>query len=69
MIYDIFDTYGIDNCRIVLIETYPCESRHQLTSREAHYIRTVACVNQHIPGRTDEQYYQDNKVKLTKKTQ
>ena len=64
MAYDIFDKYGIENCRIVLMETYPCESRDQLTSREAHYIRTVACVNKHIPGRTDEQYYQDNKATI-----
>ena len=58
-----FEKYGIDNCRIVLVETYPCESKDELTSREAHYIRTVVCVNKVIPGRTDEQYYLDNKEK------
>ena len=62
--FDIFEKYGIKNCRIVLIENYPCESKDELTSREAHYIRTVVCVNKAIPGRTDEQYYQDNKEKI-----
>jgi len=59
-VFDIFEKYGIDNCRIVLVETYPCESKDELTSREAHYIRNLACVNKCIPGRTDDQYYQDN---------
>ena len=56
IVYDIFDKYGVENCRIILIENCPCESKDQLTSREAHYIRTIACVNKYIPGRTQKEY-------------
>jgi len=59
-VFDIFEKYGIDNCRIVLVETYPCESKDELTSREAHFIKTLQCVNKVIPMRTRLQYYQDN---------
>jgi hypothetical protein len=24
--FDIFDKYGIDNCQIILLETFPCDS-------------------------------------------
>ena len=59
--FDIFDKYGIENCRIVLVETYPCESKDELTSRESYFIKTVACVNKYVPHRTRKQYYHDNK--------
>ncbi len=61
MVYGIFDKYDIDNCRIVLIELYPCDTKDQLTSREAHFIRTLECVNKYIPGRTNNEYVEDNK--------
>ena len=56
----LFDEYGIDNCRIVLIESYPCKTKDEALSREAYYIKSLACVNKNIPGRTREQYKIDN---------
>lgn len=41
-----------DDCRIVLLELYPCISKDQLLAREGFYIRTMDCVNKNIPGRT-----------------
>ena len=60
-VFSIFDLYEIDNCRIVLIELYPCDTKDQLTSREAFYIKQNNCVNRVIPGRTQKQYALDNK--------
>ena len=60
----MFDEYGIENCNIVLLESYPCNSKDELTSREAHYIRTLQCINKCIPGRTHRQYDVDNKEKI-----
>ena len=51
------------DARILLVELYPCNSKMELESKEAEYIRHNDCVNKRIPQRTDKQYYQDNKVK------
>ena len=63
---DIFEKYGVENCKIVLIEMYPCDTKDELHKREAHYITTTVCVNKQIPGRTLAEYYQDNKQRLQK---
>jgi len=65
--FELFDEYGADSCKITLLESYPCNSRDELTSREAHFIRTLECVNKAIPGRTDKEYYIDNKDYITRK--
>ena len=66
MAFKLFKQYGIENCKIVLIENCPCESKDELTSREAYFIRNFDCVNKHIPGRTHKEYYEDNKDKMLK---
>jgi hypothetical protein len=35
----IFDEYGLENCKIELVENYPCNSRNELEAREGHYIK------------------------------
>jgi hypothetical protein len=63
--YEIFDKYGIENCKITLLEVCPCNSRDELTSREAHFIRTMQCVNKYIPRRTPQEYREDFKEKIS----
>ena len=67
-VFDIFDIYGVENCRIVLIELCPCDTKDELTSREAHFIKTVECVNKMIPDRTKAEYgkkrYEENKEEM-----
>jgi hypothetical protein len=60
----LFDEYGLDNCTIVLLESCPCESKDELHAREAHYIRTIQCVNKMIPQRTQQEYKLDNQEKI-----
>jgi hypothetical protein len=62
--FQLFEEYGVDNCNIVLIELCPCKSKDELSAKEAHYIRTLECVNKCIPGRTQKQYVEDNKDKI-----
>jgi hypothetical protein len=63
--FKLFDTYGFENCQIVLIESVNCNSKDELTSREAFHIRNSQCVNKNIPLRTNKEYYLDNRnVKL-----
>ena len=63
--FNIFDEYGVDNCRIELVELYPCNSRDELESREGEFIRNNDCVNRIITKRTKKQYQEDNKEVLT----
>ena len=45
MVYEIFDEFGIDNCRIVLLEACPCDSKDALIAREVNYMKSIPCVN------------------------
>ena len=61
-VFQIFDKYGIDNCRIVLIELCPCDTKDELLKREAYYMKLFPCVNTHIPIKsqnTKKEYEQD----------
>ena len=49
---------------IVLVEDYPCESKYELECRERLYIENNPCINNRIPTRTDEEYYEGNKEKV-----
>jgi hypothetical protein len=62
--YDLFDKYGIENCKITLLEVCSCNSKHELKARESHYIRTMKCVNKNIPNRTKKDWVADNKEYL-----
>ncbi len=64
MSFELFEEYGIENCIILLIEAFPCSSKDESNAREAHWIRTLDCVNKIVPGRTNKEYYEDNKEKI-----
>lgn len=53
--YILFDKYGIDNVRIVLLESYPCHNNDELRAREAHYQKTLKCVNQVVAFRSKKE--------------
>jgi hypothetical protein len=65
--FELFDEYGIDNCKIVLIEEYPCTSKDAKNAREGHFIKTIPCVNKRIEGRKKGEYYKDNKQIICQK--
>jgi len=62
---------GVDlyQCKIILVENYPCNSKYELESRERYFIENFECVNKRIPTRTEKEYRQDNKKLLAQKTQ
>ena len=64
MCFELFEKYGLQNCKIYLVELYPCESREELESREGYYIRNNDCVNKYIPKRTYKEWRIDNKDKI-----
>ena len=62
--FKLFDDYGIENCKIELVENFPCNSREELLSREGYHQRVSECINRIIAGRTHKQYREDSKDKL-----
>lgn len=63
-VFQIFEKFGIENCKIYLVENICCENKEQLLQMEAKYIRELQCVNKCIPDRTAKEYYLDNKNKI-----
>jgi len=61
--FDLFDE-AEDDIEIYLLEKYPCTSKEELHAREGDWIKQHDCVNKRIAGRTDKEYYQDNKQKI-----
>ena len=62
--FKLFDKYGIDNCKILLIELVNVETKEELHKREAYHIRNLKCVNKYIPLRTGKEYREDNKESI-----
>ena len=65
--FSIFDK-GINNCKIELIENFPCDNRAELEYREKYYIKQFNCINKNIPGRTKKEYNDDNKEHIKEHT-
>ena len=61
-----YEILKYDDCKIILLENYPCQSKDQLHARERHYIENLNCVNKVIPTRKMKEYYQDNKESIAK---
>ena len=59
--FEMFDKYGLENCKINLLMNYPCVSRRDLEKKEGEFIRNMECINKNIAGRTKKQYYKENK--------
>ena len=43
--YLLFSAYGVDNCKIELLETFECSNIEERRKREGEYIRNTICVN------------------------
>lgn len=52
------------DARILLVESFPCNSKMELEAKEATYIRNNDCVNKCIPQRSRKEYRQDNKDEI-----
>jgi hypothetical protein len=63
-----FVIFDCEDYKMELLEEYPCNNKQQLLKKEAEYIKSNICVNPQIPGRTQKEYYQDNKERLAIKS-
>ena len=48
----LFDKYGINNCKIILLELVEANSKDELRIKEAYYIKTLKCINTRKPIRS-----------------
>ena len=62
----LFDEYGLENCKIILIKDFPCNSRAELEREEGKEIlnNIDKCVNKNVVGRTRKEHYKDNQEKI-----
>ena len=51
--FTLFDKYGIENCEIVLIENFPCNSKDELRSRERYHYDNIKNCNNYRPIRNE----------------
>ena len=61
----LFNKYGVEQCFIELVESFPCETKNHLNAREGFYIKNNACVNKVIAGRTDKEWREDSREQIT----
>ena len=66
-LFDLFDEFGVDNCKIYLIENFPCQSKEELLKREGELIQELACVNKLVMGRPATEYRNQPDVKERRK--
>ncbi len=63
----LFKEYGVENCKIEVLEEYEYNEKRDLILREGYYQRlhmdNPNMVNRQIEGRSKEQWYLDNKQK------
>ena len=69
--YLMFDSVGVENCKIILIEDYEYEDKEHLKKREQFHIDNNICINKIRAHRSPEyyqeyiqEYYQENKDKI-----
>ena len=56
-----YEKWGdIKDCKIFLVESFPCETKYELHARERFYIENNECCNHVIPTRNHNEYRRDN---------
>ena len=62
-----FKILEYDDAFIELIKKVSCNSKEELDKLEGEEIRSRVCVNRRIEGRTNKEYYEDNKEYIKSK--
>jgi len=57
---------GWENWQMLQIEEFPCNSSHELALQERFHLEQLkATLNKQVPSRTNAEYYQNNRAKIT----
>ena len=65
-VFLLFDEFGVENCKIELVEHFPCNNKSELERQEGHHIQNNDCENKRIAGRSYKEYYTQNIDKILK---
>ena len=57
--FSLFEKYGLENCKIILLDNVNANSKDEMISKEAYYIRNFKCVNRTIPDRKKDEYIKE----------
>ena len=68
-VFLLFDEFGVGNCKIELVEQFPCNCRTELERREGFHTQTNECVNKYIAGRTSKELYEQCRDVILKRVQ
>ena len=63
-VFDLFDEFGVENCKIEWVEYYSCNSKKELEAREGKFQREEECINKRVAGRSIKEYYDDNREQI-----
>ena len=58
-VFGIFDEFGVENCKIELVENCSVNSKEELLAKEGEHIRACECVNRCVAGRTQKKYREE----------
>ncbi len=53
--FSLFNEFGIENCKIVWVKDFPCNSKKELDAEEGKIQQETECVNKVVAGRTRQQ--------------
>lgn len=63
-LFNMFEKYGLEECKIELMEDYPCNNKTELKRREGEVqAQTDNRVNHNVAGRTKKETYQEQNKK------
>lgn len=63
--YLLFDEYGVDSCKIELLELINTNDRKETNKIEGKYIKELNTINKNKAGQTKTEYYVENREKIT----
>ena len=65
-VFQIFDEFGVENCKIELVENYSTNSKEELLRKEGEHISKGQCVNRCIAGRTRQEWRDEHREEKQK---
>ena len=60
--FNLFERFGVENCKIILLEEYPCDSKMKLLMKEREWFDKMECCNQRRPFTSNEELIEYQKI-------
>lgn len=57
--FNLFEKYGVENCKIELVEQFEYENKKEILEKERFYIDNNECINRCTPGKTPQEYHKE----------